>query len=526
MDTKLRSSWNSSRASRFLAAIGFIAVLYGIGVAYLGFSSYLDRVYIFYSDDRVVANFAFGAAFFTLGFGLRLVPAFAPLLDSRFLQLLRRALRLLPLDMRVVVCACFFAWVFASTADLPSYHTSLDFQAFVFLTLLCGFLYVMQAMGRWSYELLNDSAALREQWDRSYLAQLYRTVTAGGAAVAILLFIAATIGVGFLIAELNQPYTSDEDGIWMLAAIIAYAAGVIPLLARNVSAYNRLVSNATQIAAGDEPGAGPNHAIHSRESGVFRELALQMNNMQAGYLKMVESKTKSERLKSELITNVSHDLKTPLTSIINYIDLLKKAGPDSAESAHYIEVLERKSQRLKVLIDDLFEASTMASGAIELDIQEVDVAALLAQAVAEFGDRLEESSLTLRTKLEHAPAYAELDGRKTWRVFENLLHNAYKYSLPHSRIYITLQDIEHEVLLHIQNTSRYELEFQGDELFERFKRADMSRHTEGSGLGLAIAKSIVELQGGHINIDTDGDQFNVRLRLPKKQPSPVTAQIA
>lgn len=221
---------------------------------------------------------------------------------------------------------------------------------------------------------------------------------------------------------------------------------------------------------------------------------------------------------TELITNVSHDLKTPLTSIINYVDLLKKEGLSKEEAQGYVEVLDRKSQRLKMLIDDLFEASKMASGAVELNIEKVDVTALLQQALAELHEKINNSSLTFKLKVPKQKVYANLDGKKTWRVFENLINNILKYSHPKTRVYIDLIETDSKITITMKNISSYEMDFDKEEIFDRFKRGDKSRNTEGSGLGLSIAKSILELQGGNLSIEIDGDIFKAEMTVPSSHP--------
>ena len=236
--------------------------------------------------------------------------------------------------------------------------------------------------------------------------------------------------------------------------------------------------------------------------------------MKVGFKKSLENEIKSERLKSELITSVSHDLKTPLTSIINYVDLLKKEGLSKEELQGYIDVLDRKSQRLKMLIDDLFEASKMASGAVELNIEKVDVTSLLQQSLAELDEKINNSSLTFKLKMPSEKIYANLDGKKTWRVFENLINNILKYALPKTRVYIELIEQDSKIIITMKNISSYEMDFDNEEIFERFIRGDKSRNTEGSGLGLSIAKSILELQGGTLSVEIDGDLFKAKVIIP------------
>ena len=222
---------------------------------------------------------------------------------------------------------------------------------------------------------------------------------------------------------------------------------------------------------------------------------------------------KSERLKTELITNVSHDLRTPLTSIITYSELLKTPDLSEADRAAYIEVIDRKSKRLKVLIDDLFEASKMASGSVELIKERVDLVQLLQQALAEHNEEIDQTSLKFRVTNPETPLYSIVDGQKLWRVFDNLINNILKYSLENTRVFMSLQKVDDKAMITFKNITKYELAESVDELFERFKRGDESRHTEGSGLGLAIAKSIVDLHEGNLDIEVDGDLFKVTITL-------------
>jgi len=231
--------------------------------------------------------------------------------------------------------------------------------------------------------------------------------------------------------------------------------------------------------------------------------------------KKIEEMTKNERLKTELITNVSHDLKTPLTSIINYIDLLKEEKIDNPSVNEYISILDNKSQRLKTLIDDLFEASKLSSKQFELDVSKSDIVALLKQTIGEFNYKIEESNINFIIELPNNPIILNIDGQQVWRVFDNLLNNIIKYSPEKSRAYISLEENDDEVKIIMKNVSKAPLNFEADELFERFKRGDASRTTEGSGLGLSIAKSIIELHGGKIFIDIDGDLFKVIVLLKK-----------
>ena len=240
----------------------------------------------------------------------------------------------------------------------------------------------------------------------------------------------------------------------------------------------------------------------------FTTLADNINNIRDGLDKAIDNQLKSERMKSELITNVSHDLKTPLTSIINYIELIKKEEDISPEYLKdYVNVLDAKSKRLKVLIEDLFEASKASSGNIELNMEKIDLTQLLRQSIGEMEEKLSEANLDLKVNVPEDKTYVRADGRRLYRVLENLLNNISKYSLPNTRVYIDITKNEDAIRLTMKNISSYELNFDPEEIMERFKRADESRNTEGSGLGLAIARDLVNLQGGKFEIDIDGDLF-------------------
>ena len=247
--------------------------------------------------------------------------------------------------------------------------------------------------------------------------------------------------------------------------------------------------------------------------GCFKDFAIHLNSLAGAAQVAAERQMKSERMKTELITNVSHDIKTPLTSIINYVDLMKKPHSD-AEDAMYLDVLDRQSQRLKKLIDDLMDMSKASSGNVTVEIGQVDAVEAVNQALGEFADKLDRVNLTPVFRHPDFLVTMQVDGRLVWRVLSNLLSNAVKYALPDTRLYIDLMVLQGNAVLAIKNISRDQLNMDADELMERFVRGDTSRNTEGSGLGLNIAKSLVELQRGQMHLMVDGDLFKVTLIFP------------
>lgn len=267
--------------------------------------------------------------------------------------------------------------------------------------------------------------------------------------------------------------------------------------------YQTLREGVAQIAGGDLD------TEITEDLGMFEPIKEDLGKVRTGFKKAVDEEVKSQRMKTELITNVSHDLKTPLTAITTYVELLKKEDITEEERKSYIETLERKSLRLKVLIEDLFEVSKATSDNIVLNYMDVDVVKLLKQVSVEHADKFDEMGLDLRWKVPEEKVIVQLDNQKTYRVFENLFVNIRKYAMPNSRVYIEVTPEEKQVLVVLKNMSANELHISAEEITERFVRGDASRNTEGSGLGLAIAKSFTEAQGGSFAVDVDGDLFKV-----------------
>lgn len=316
--------------------------------------------------------------------------------------------------------------------------------------------------------------------------------------------------VGIIVYFWYYPY--DEEGlfllglVWRVILLVPYSFCLVQM--------KKLMESGEKLAAGD--------LSHKTDtSNMFWDLKKHgedLNSIGVGLQNAVEERMRSEHFKTELITNVSHDIKTPLTSIINYVDLLEKEELDNPKAAEYLDVLHRQSARLKKLIEDLIEASKASTGALAVNFEECEVGVLLTQAAGEFEEKLKTQDLTLLLRKPDEELVIRADGRHLWRVFDNLLGNIVKYAQPQTRVYLNLQKKADLVEIVFRNTSRYELNMTGEELKERFVRGDSSRNTEGNGLGLSIAQSLTELMGGTFGLVIDGDLFKVILTFPLVSP--------
>ena len=253
----------------------------------------------------------------------------------------------------------------------------------------------------------------------------------------------------------------------------------------------------------------------SEYTGNELELARSLNSISGGLDRAINEQVKAERLKADLITNVSHDIRTPLTSIINYVDLIKREEIDNEKIREYVDVLDKKSARLKNLTEDLLEASKASSGNVRLEMNRLDMVALASQAGGEFEDKFSARRLELEFNTQETHAFVLADGRHLWRVFENLYNNAAKYAMDGTRVYADIYSKDDKHVFTIKNVSAAKLNISPDELTERFVRGDTSRSTEGSGLGLSIAKSLTKLMGGELVIEIDGDLYKASVILPK-----------
>ena len=305
--------------------------------------------------------------------------------------------------------------------------------------------------------------------------------------------------------------TGQQGGVFAALAWLALNIAVLVFLCRWAISFRQLCQGAEAIAQGDL-----DYQIDvQRMPGDLRTHAQALNNIAAGLSGALEEKMKSERFKAELITNVSHDLKTPLTSIINYVDLLKTTQQTDPSAQAYIEVLDRKSQRLKKLTEDLVEASKASTGVLRVEREKIGLAQLLDQALGEWTEKLESRRLTVVPSVPDGETWVYADGRHLWRVIDNLLSNCAKYAMEGTRVYLDLTRGKGQVSLSVKNISREPLNIPPERLMERFVRGEESRSTEGSGLGLSIARSLTELQGGTFALSVDGDLFKATVTLPQ-----------
>ena len=306
---------------------------------------------------------------------------------------------------------------------------------------------------------------------------------------------------------------------WFFGAfgVLIYSVGLFVLarkfLGRRQRQYGLLLGAAREMAEGNLEARIP-----EEELGGFESLKQELARIQEEFRRAVEEEARSQQMKTELITNVSHDLKTPLTAIITYIDLLKEGNGTEEERRGYLDTLDQKAGRLKRLIEDLFEVSKAASGNLKVEREPVDLAELVRQAVFEMEDTLSAAELTCRVRVPDHKVTVLLDSGKTFRILENLLGNAAKYSVPETRIFVSLEEMEGQLRLEVKNISRSELPEDLDLLKGRFVRGDKARNTDGSGLGLAIVDSFAKLQGGSFSIQADGDVFKALVLLPKEVP--------
>lgn len=328
-------------------------------------------------------------------------------------------------------------------------------------------------------------------------------------------FLAVNLSLVFASVFLFYSLESLIHKLLFFLLILLWAMGDLwffQYLYRKASQQDKINEAIFNISGGDTRYCVDLDDFNGRE----RIIAQHINSIGIGLDTAIQDRVKSERMKADLITNVSHDLKTPLTSIINYVDLIKRENVQNPKVQEYLEILEQKSQRLKTLTEDLVEASKASSGNVKLEMTDIDIVELVHQTNGEFEEKFALRSLELISRLPEEAIVIEADGGQLWRVLENLYNNAFKYAMEHSRVYVDIIRDQDQVLFTIKNISDHPLNITGSELTERFVRGDVSRTTEGSGLGLSIAQSLTRLQNGSFDIIIDGDLFKACVRFPVK----------
>lgn len=350
-------------------------------------------------------------------------------------------------------------------------------------------------------------------WENSLICWLGRglekTFRERSVTVQVLLTFAIHMIICFILA-LGAFYYKNLVAFLLLLVFCGMEAY---FMLRDAVEHYRILQGVEEIANGDLEAKIAVEDLHGED----KKLAEAINNIGAGLLHAVDDNIKNERMKADLITNVSHDIKTPLTSIINYVNLIKMEDVGNERVKNYVKILDEKSQRLKQLTEDLVEASRASSGNVKLDMQQIDLVELVCQTSGEFDEKFEGKELTIVTKLPNQSVYIWSDGRHLYRVIENLYNNVAKYALEKTRVYVEVQKNDDMAIFSIKNVSANSLAHENqnvEDLTERFIRGDSSRTTEGSGLGLSIAKSLTLLMGGEFDISVDGDLFKVALSLP------------
>ncbi|MEL3959937.1 HAMP domain-containing sensor histidine kinase [Lysinibacillus endophyticus] len=424
-----------------------------------------------------------------------------------------------PIDVRIVIVltSALFAYALIDSmsnliSNVTYYYNLTNYVVDVLFNFILLFISItIVVLGVvWIKECLSNAQKFKQEFKQAFLYRLADGIQdlflnrSIGIQSVIIMVITFLSGLGFAGAML-------DGGLLLVYVVLLFFIGLPALIIflRRMGYLNLIMKQTKDMAEGRLTTP-----IKVKGKSPLANHAENLNHLREGVRKSLTEQAKSERLKTELITNVSHDLRTPLTSIITYTDLLKNPNLSEEERNKYIDVLDKKSARLKTLIEDLFEVSKMASGNIELNKQRIDLTQLMQQAVGEHEEAFRDANLDLRITKPDVPLYANVDGQKWWRVLDNLVVNALKYSLEGTRVYMTLTQKGMDAEFTVKNIAKYELGENVEELTERFKRADTSRHTDGSGLGLAIAQSIVDMHNGRLKIDVDGDLFKVTITVP------------
>ena len=379
----------------------------------------------------------------------------------------------------------------------------------------CTVLCLFGAVRRYKAGQLWSNSLVRKAYE-SLREYRNRATFAVGMSMAFLAVLAVNLFLmrGMLVIWMEKERGLDQDITFLIMAAL--------LAGTDILVFHRMFSKSVQMDLLDDAirnisqGNTGFQMDLSQLRGKERAMGQHINSIGTGLEAALKEQVKSERLKTDLITNVSHDIKTPLTSIINYVDLIKRENIQDPKIQGYLEVLDQKSQRLKNLTEDLVEASKASSGNLKLDIQDIDVVELVWQTNGEFEEKFATRHLELVSNLPKSPVVIRADGRRLWRILENLYNNAYKYAMQNSRIYVDVVQRDGKAIFTIKNVSENPLNISADELTERFVRGDVARTTEGSGLGLSIAKSLTQLQNGTFTLFIDGDLFKAEVAFPVK----------
>ena len=359
---------------------------------------------------------------------------------------------------------------------------------------------VLKWIGKCSGKLVDFARAFSRN-----TAEKIKVLLVGGAFLFLQFLI---IGCGFTGA-----------GVFLIILLIVDAAAVIFII-RKADGLDLIMDGLKKISDGELQYKIKTDTL----TGKQKVMAEYINNIGSGLDAAVENSLKKERMQTELITNVSHDLKTPLTSIINYVDLMKRENPTDPKIQEYLRILDEKSQRLKVLTEDVVEASKASTGNIKLEMNDIDFVEMVQQVIGEFEEKFQEKNLTMMVHFTDEPSIIYADGQRMWRVLENVFGNVVKYAMEGTRVYAEISNRNKKVTFSLKNISAQPLNISADELTERFIRGDVARNTEGSGLGLSIAKSLTELQGGEFKLHLDGDLFKVMITFATKNITKDTAE--
>lgn len=415
------------------------------------------------------------------------------------------------LEIFIILFLIFFVGG-VSITDMFYKEDFYSFNVFFFLFLVCVVLgnfilslsvnYVLLIIKSFYYDgsknLLVKNSMLAKLFRKSFVeignAQDERALNNAKRSFTIAYLIIIFLGLGYILSFMRF-YRGLTLTLYFIVFTIIYIIAI-----KTVNEIGRISIESSKISAGDF-----DYKV-SKNYQIFDRIIDNFNNIGNNLDKAVEEATKSQRMKTELITNVSHDLKTPLTSIINYSDLLNKDSSNSQKAKEYSKIIYDKSLRLKTLIEDLFEVSKASSENIQLNLEKIDFKALILQAMGEWEDKFKEKNIEFVSTLPENPLILDLDGQKISRVLDNIFSNIYKYGAEHSRVYIDLIN-DNKVKLFVKNISKYPLNISAEELMERFTRGDKSRNTEGSGLGLSIADSLINAHKGEFHIEIDGDLF-------------------